>query len=173
MEKKIKRQEIYNGLIMHVVKDDVMLDDGMIAPREIIYHRGGACIALKDHEGKYLLVKQYRYSQEKDMLEFTAGKLEEGEDPDITILREAVEETGYEAINVKKYGSIVPTCGYSSEVIYLYSGELGKFVGTHFDEAERIETFRYTLDEIEEMIKSGEIDDAKTIALVYRIKNDK
>ena len=161
MEKQISREEIYNGKVIHVVKDEVELDDGTRSIREVVLHNGGACIALKN-EGKYYMVSQYRYSLGKEMLEFPAGKIEKGEDPDETILREAVEETGYSVKNIKKLGSI----------IHLYYGEADEKIGQHFDPDERIDLKRYTYKQIAEMISNGQIDDAKTIAVMYHLKNE-
>ena len=80
MEKQISRKEIYDGKVIHVVCDDIVTDDNIEAKREVVLHNGGACIALKDEsDGKYFLVKQYRYCHEKEMLEFCAGKIEKDE----------------------------------------------------------------------------------------------
>ena len=154
MEKQISREEIYNGKVIHVVKDEVELDDGTRSIREVVLHNGGA------------------YALGKQMLEFPAGKIEKGEDPDETILREAVEETGYSVKNIKKLGSIIPTCGYCSERIHLYYGEADEKIGQHFDPDERIDLKRYTYKQIAEMISNGQIDDAKTIAVMYHLKNE-
>ena len=171
MERKIESEQIYSGRVIEVVRDVVELDDGRPAVREVVLHRGGCCIALRDPaDNKYYMVRQYRYAQQTEMLEFCAGKMEQGEDPAKTILRECDEELGVTAENVRAYGYIAPTCGYSSEKIYLYSGDKGKNVGTHFDEDEQIEPEKYSLEEIEDMIARGEIFDAKTIALVYRLR---
>ena len=170
MEKQIKRNEIYTGKIIHVVCDDVELDDGTTSKREVVYHNGGACIALKDDDGKFFMVEQYRYALGKDMIEFCAGKIEKGENPDDAILRETIEELGYEVKNLKKFGYIVPTCGYCSEKIYLYYGEAGKKVDRHLDKDERIDLLKYSCKEIKDMIRSGKIDDAKTIALMFHLE---
>ena len=169
MEKKVSREEIYDGKVIHVVKDVVELDDGTRTIREVVLHNGGACIALKK-DGLYYMVSQYRYSLGKEMLELPAGKIEKGEDPDETILREAIEETGYEVKNLRKLGSIIPTCGYCSERIHLYYGEAGKKVGQHFDPDERLDLKRYSFAQIKKMIVDGEIDDAKTIAVMYYLE---
>lgn len=169
MEQKLNREEIFQGKVIHVVKDEVVLDDGSKAVREVVYHNGGVCIALKDGD-KYCMVRQYRYACGKDMLEFPAGKIEIGEKPDKAIEREAIEETGYQATNIKKMGQVIPTCGYDSEIIHLYYGEVGKNVGQHFDEDERLNLEKYTFNEIKEMIRNNQIDDSKTIALMYRIE---
>ena len=169
MEKQLKRQEIYTGKVIHVVKDEVVLDDGTSTIREVVLHNGGVCIGLKDN-GYYYMVRQYRYALGKEMLEFPAGKIEKGELPDDAIVREVQEETGYSAKNIKKLGSIIPTCGYCSERIHLYFGEVDEYVGQHFDVDERLNLEKYTFTQIKEMIKSGEIDDSKTIALMYQIE---
>lgn len=169
MEKKVSREEIFQGKVIHVVKDEVVLDDGKEAIREVVYHNGGVCIALKDGD-KYYMVRQYRYACGKDMLEFPAGKIEKGEEPDKAIEREAIEETGYKATNIIKMGQVIPTCGYDSEIIHLYYGKVGENVGQHFDEDERLKLEKYTFEEIKEMIKNNIIDDSKTIALMYRIE---
>ena len=80
MERQVNREEIYQGKVIHVVKDEVELDDGSRAYREVVIHNGGVCIALKDGD-KFYMVRQYRYSLGKEMLEFPAGKIEKGEDP--------------------------------------------------------------------------------------------
>lgn len=171
MEKQISRQEIYKGKVIHVVKDEVELDDGSKTIREVVLHNGGVCIGLK-HGDKYFIVKQYRYATGKEMLEFPAGKIELNENPDEAILREAIEETGFKAKNVRKLGSIIPTCGYCSERIYLYAGEADEYMGQNLDEDERLNVFEYTLEEIKQMIIDGKIDDSKTIALMYRLENE-
>ena len=169
MEKQLKREEIYQGKVIHVVRDEVELDDKSQAIREVVLHNGGACIALKKDD-RYFMVKQYRYSVGKEMLEMPAGKIEAGEDPDEAILREAIEETGYRAEGLIRLGSIIPTCGYCSERIHLYYAKAGEYLGQHLDKDERIDPVTLSLKEIKEKIASGEIDDAKTIAIVYHLE---
>ena len=169
MEKKIKRDEIFKGKVIHVVKDEVLLDNGNTSVRELVLHNGGACIALKKDD-RYFMVKQYRYTFSKEMLEFPAGKIEVGEDPEETILREVVEETGYSVKNLKSFGYIIPTCGYCSEKIYLYYGEADEYLGQDLDADENIFLNQFTFKEIKEMIRNNQIDDAKTIALMYHIE---
>ncbi|MBR3227510.1 MAG: NUDIX hydrolase [Erysipelotrichaceae bacterium] len=170
MEKGIKRTDIYKGKVIDFKVDDVVLDDGTMSKREFVLHNGGVCIAMKDENGKFLMVKQFRYVQGKEMLEFCAGKIEKDEDPDEAILREAEEELGHRIKNIRKMGVMIPTCAYSSEHIHLYYGEKGEKTGQHFDFDERIDLYAFTFDEIKEMIRNGEIDDGKTIALMYHLE---
>lgn len=169
-EKQIKRNDIYEGKVVHLVCDDVELEDGRTAKREVVLHNGGAAIALKDDDGKYFLVKQYRYALGKEMLEACAGKLEKGEKPDDAIARECKEELGYEVKELKSLGQMIPTCGYCNEIIYLYHGLKGEYVGQHFDADENLNVVKLSLEEIKEKILSGEIDDSKIISLAYKIE---
>lgn len=169
MEKQIKRKEIYKGRIITLVNDEVMLDNGKTSSREIVIHNGGACIALKDKDGKYFLVKQFRYAFNEELLEFCAGKIELNEDPDETIKREAREELGYSVKNLKYFGYTIPTCGYDTEKIHLYYGEVDEKLKQHFDEDEYMEVVKYSYDEIKQMIKEAKIVDGKTIALSYQL----
>ncbi len=171
MEKQIRREEIFSGKVIHVVKDEVEIDDGTRAFREIVMHNGGVCIALRK-DGRYFMVNQYRYAMGRQMLEFPAGKIEKGEDPDEAILREAEEETGYRVKEIRKLGSIIPTCGYCTERIHLYFAEAGEEVGQHLDRDERIDLETYPFSRIRDMIVNGEIDDSKTVALMYLIKEN-
>lgn len=171
MEKLVNRNEIYNGKVINVVVDDVECENGNITKREVVLHRGGACIALKDNDGKYFMVKQFRYAFNKELLEFCAGKIEKDERPEKTIIREAQEELGYTVKNLKFFGYIIPTCGYSSEQIYLYYGEVDKKVDKHFDEDEYMETVKYSFSDIKKMINNNDITDAKTICLVYYLQS--
>ena len=170
MEKQYSTETIYDGKIVHLVKDKVLIDDKNTATREVVKHVGGACIALKDKDGKFFLVKQYRYAQGRDMLEFCAGKLEKGEFHRETIIREAREELGYTIKNLQYLGEIIPTCAYSTEHIHMYYAEADIFVGYDFDEDERIETVKMSYEEILELIKANKITDAKTICTMYKIK---
>ena len=79
-------------------------------------------------------------------------------------------ELGYTVKNLKSLGYIIPTCGYSSEKIYLYYGEADEYVGGHLDEDERLDVYAHTFDEIKQMVMQGKIHDAKTICLMYRLE---
>jgi len=170
MEKKISREEIYKGKVLDLVVDEIKTENGVSAKREVVLHRGGCAIALKDTDGKFFVVRQYRYAQEEYLLEFCAGKREPGETPLETIKREVVEELGYSAKNIVELGYVIPSCAILTEKIYLFYGEVDEKLKQHFDFDEDLKIEKYSLEEIEKMILNNEINDAKTIALTYRIK---
>lgn len=172
-ETPVSQKTVYDGHIIKVRLDEAELPDGTRAPREVVEHPGGVGIALEDEEGKFFFVRQYRYGQSKVMLEYPAGKKEKGEDPMMTAKREIIEETGYEGRDFVRLGSLVPTPAYDTEVIELYYARQGEFVGQHLDEDENIRLTKLTLDEITEKIVSGEVTDAKTVAMTFLIREFK
>ena len=166
-EKQLKENLIYNGKIIKLYNDDVICPNGIKTTREYIVHPGGVCIL--PIIGEYvLLIKQFRYAYRKELYELPAGKLEKGEAPLEAAKRELEEETGYKADNFISLGHVYPTCGYSSEIIYLYLAKDFVKTETHLDEDEVIELEYVPLNEVKNMIADGRIKDAKTIASVMR-----
>lgn len=162
MEKFLNREIIYNGKILRLEKDTVECENGVHAYREIVRHHGGAAILCVAEE-KVLLIKQFRYAYNEILYEIPAGKLEENEDPLDAAMREFEEETGNLALDMSYLTTIYPTCGYSSEKIYLYLVTQFKKTITHLDEDEVIEPLWIDVKEVLDMIANGEIKDAKTI----------
>ena len=171
MERQINTKTVFEGRVVSLKVDEVKLKDDKLATREVVMHHGGACIAVKTPRDTYYLVRQYRYAQGEEMLEFCAGKLEKGEDHRETVIREAREELGVEVKDVKYHGYMAPSCGYSSEKIYLYSATATDYLGQDLDEDEYLSTTELSLDEIQAMIADGRITDGKTICLVYHLVN--
>ena len=164
-EKTVEKRYIYKGKILNLRKDDALLPDGKPCVREIIEHSGGAC-ALYIQDGKMLFVKQYRYAYGEVVHEIPAGKLNKGEDPSIAASRELEEETGIRARKMEHLFTIYPTPGYTNEKIYIYRALEGEQVCVHLDEGEFVERVWIPLERVKEMLKNGEIKDAKTIIAV-------
>lgn len=167
-EKTLNSEVIYKGFVATYLKDDVELPDGKAAFREVIVHNGGVVIvALKD-ENTILLTKQFRYPLKAVNIELPAGKLEPDENPDDACKRELEEETGYRAKTWKSLGYIFTTPGICTEKLYLYLASDLEFVGEHPDDGEFIKSFECDLTELKNMIKTGKINDAKTICAISR-----
>lgn len=164
-EKTLLNENIYKGKIIEVNLKTVELPNGKEGKREIVNHPGGvAILAYKDKE-TILLVEQFRKPLERNLLELPAGKIEKGEEPKICGIRELEEETGYKANKFSYLGKIVTSPGFCDEYIYLYKAEdLYKGNTGLQDEDEFINVKELKIGTIKEMIKKGEIIDAKTIS---------
>ena len=165
-EKKLNSKTIYSGKIIRLEVDEVELPDGKTSYRECVRHSGGASVLLiKD--GKVLLVRQFRYLYGKPIYEIPAGKLNDGEDPQIAAARELEEETGFKA-ELSPLLDIYPTPGYTDEIIHVYFAEKFEVAAQKLDEDEFLNYCFIDIDTVLKMIESGEIQDAKTIIAVYK-----
>lgn len=167
-EKEISSKILFRGKILNLRYDIVRLPNGQEASREIVEHMGGVGIVAVTGEGKLLMVRQYRRPYDEVILEIPAGKLNEGEDPEECGRRELLEETGCTAKNFDYLGSFYATPGFSNETIYLYLATGLARGEMHLDADEFLNLEEYSLQEVENMIDSGEIHDGKTVIGFYR-----
>jgi len=162
-EKTLHSDEIFKGHVIRVTLDDVLLENGETAKREIVHHHGGACVlALTDGDEVYM-VRQFRYALSEEIWELPAGKLEAGEDPFEAAKRELSEECGVTADEYLDLGVVYPTVGYDSEKIYIYAARGLHAVGQHLDEDEFLDVMKIPFADAVKMVMSGEIKDSKTI----------
>lgn len=168
--KLLKSEILYKGKVFDHQIDEIEYKSGNKGIREIAIHPGGAVVIPVKDDGKIILVKQFRYPLQKTLIEFPAGKLEKGEDPLICATRELEEETGYKAKEIKKLGEIFTAPGYCTEILHIYSAK-GLTPGNHNREEGELEMeiLELTVEEIEKMIISGKINDAKTIVGMHYI----
>lgn len=169
-EKQLSSESKFEGRVITVTCDVVELENGKISTREVVHHHGGAGIVALNDEGEIYLVKQFRYALGKELVEIPAGKLEKGEDPFLAAKRELSEEAGLEAGEYISLGKIIPTCGYCSELIYLYAAKNLVEVPQHLDEDEFVSVFTMPLDEAVEHVLRGDWEDSKTVAAILKVK---
>ncbi|MFV0517786.1 MAG: NUDIX domain-containing protein [Aminipila sp.] len=167
-EKTISSEMIYEGAILNLRKDKVEVINGGTSYREIIEHNGGVGIlAIKDN-GNILMIKQFRKPMDKVITEIPAGKIEKGEDPYNTAIRELKEETGYTAKHTELLSKYYPSVGYSQEVLYLYLCTDLEEGETDFDEHEALDLFEIDLDEAFKMAVNGQIEDGKSAVAIMQ-----
>jgi ADP-ribose pyrophosphatase len=160
--KLISSKEITKNKIFTVTWDHAVDDDGFEIERAIVHHRGSAVMMPVDEKGRILLVRQYRLSARQFLWELPAGTVDPGEKPLQTARRELVEETGYRAKKWTKMAEFYPSPGFLTEkmTIYLATGLTAGEPKPMDDE--RIATRWFTAKDLDEMIRTGKIKDAKT-----------
>lgn len=167
-EKTINSTEIYNGKIFNITKDNVELSDGHKTQREVVHHNGGVVICAEKNN-KILMVKQFRYPTKEVLYELPAGKLDKSNEDILSAAkRELEEETGHNAEIWESLGFIWTSPGFCNEKLYLYKASRLSFVGQHLDEGEILDYIEIDKKEVFNMIKSGQINDAKTISAIMR-----
>jgi ADP-ribose pyrophosphatase len=161
--KMISSKEITKNKIFRVTLDHAVDPGGFRIKRFIVRHRGSAVMMTVDENNRILLVRQYRLPARGYLWELPAGSIDEGETALQTARRELVEETGYRAKKWQKLAEFYPSPGFLSEkmTIYLATGLTAGEAAPMEDE--RIEARWFTAKEVDDMIRAGKIQDAKTI----------
>ena len=169
VEKKIQEECVYEGPIFQVYHNLVELPNGVAAPRDRITHRGGAGMVALDREDHIYLVRQYRHGVEKELLEIPAGKLEAGEDPAKTVVRELEEEVGFTSNKVTSLGYMELSPAYLQEITYLYLGQDLIPHKEELDEDEFLNIREVPLEELVDDIMKGKIADGKTQVAILKV----
>ena len=168
MERCTSSSRVYDGRILNLRVDQVMLGNGKTATREVIEHRGAAAIVPIIQERNVVLVRQFRYAIATDLLEVPAGTMERGEQPEECAVRELEEETGYGCKEIEKIMEFFPVPGYSTEEIHVYLAKGLVKSEMHTDEDEEIYLEILSLENALGKVRSGQIRDAKSICALFR-----
>ena len=168
----MRKKKIYQGKILGLSVYDLVVE-GRKVKREMIEHRGAAAMLAFDEDNKIILVKQYRFPHGY-VIEIPAGTLEKREDPKKCAFRELEEETGYRAGKMTPLITYYPSIGYNTEAIHCFvASGLKKIADLNLDEDEILSVVKMDLKKVILMIKTGKIQDSKTICAVmtYAAKN--
>jgi ADP-ribose pyrophosphatase len=156
------RRVIYKGRKVDLALQPVRLSDGSVADREVVVHRGAVALVPMVDRDHVCLVKNFRYTVGRTLLEIPAGTLDPGESPDSTAGRELAEETGYRAGSIKRVAEWLVSPGVMNERMYLYLCEELEPGPTDHQPDEKLETVILPWTEAIRLVLSGEIEDAKT-----------
>jgi ADP-ribose pyrophosphatase len=164
--KILESRMLYEGRVFSVRRDRVIEPGGLRVDRDVVVHSGSVVLLPVFRNGEILLVRQYRHSVGRFLWELVAGRIEAGESPRAAARRELVEETGYTARRFRKLMDVFPTPGFLSEHMVVFACT-DLTAGVAQPEAdERVEARRFTLRELERMMRTGRLRDTKTIASV-------
>ena len=164
IETKISSEQVYNGSFLRILRDTIALPNGKQATREYVVHPGAVVIIPLLDDGQVVLERQFRYPIGEVMLEFPAGKLDAGENPQYCGQRELLEETGYSATHWAYAGITHLAIAYSTEVLHIYFAK-GLTLGERkLDEGESLDVITATPAELLAMCGQGLVTDAKTMA---------
>jgi ADP-ribose pyrophosphatase len=171
-ERLVSSRRVFEGRLLAVQVDEVELAGGGRAEREVVRHPGAvAVVALlagdpsaspgsprAERRGdRVVMIRQYRHAAGEVLWELPAGVLMPGEEPAACARRELIEEAGYEAGEVIPLLSLLPSPGFSSEVIHIFVARGLERVERVIQADERIEVRIVALTEAVEMVMRGEV----------------
>lgn len=159
----VESKRIYEGRIINLRVDEVVLPNGRRAVREVVEHPGAVAAVPLLPGGRVVLIKQFRKPVEEIIYEIPAGKLEPEEEPRQCMERELEEEIGYGVGELKKIVSYYPSPGFSSEIIHLFLATGLEKKEPNLQDDEFLETAILKFDEALRMVEEGKIKDGKTI----------
>ncbi|MCB6413925.1 NUDIX hydrolase [Faecalimonas umbilicata] len=171
--RRVKRELAYKGTVLNVYKDYMEFANGNTAEWDYIHHDGAAAVVPVMKDGRILMVRQYRNALERYTIELPAGKLDDPDEQGIVCAsRELEEETGYRSEKLEWLITLRTTVAFCNEKIEIFVARDLIPSKQHLDEDEYIDVAAYTMEELKEMIFSGEIEDSKTVSaiLAYEVK---
>jgi len=162
-EKTLSSKIIFQGRLLDVRMDEVLLPNGKKSTREWINHPGASCCIPILPDGKIGLVNQFRYPIGKEVLELPAGKIETHEKPEHCARRELEEEIGYITNRLTLLTCIHPALGFANEKMWIYLADDLIQTKSRLDGDEFLVLVPTKLEEALELVWNGTISDVKTI----------
>ena len=169
-EQTISTEYKFNGRLIRLRTDTVLLPNGNRASREIVEHSGGVGVVALTDDSRIMTVRQYRHAMKEVVLEIPAGKLEKGEEPLLAAKRELAEEVGVTAENWRYLGPLYATPGYCEEIDHLYLATGLALGESHPDPDEFLERGSMPLTDAVDAVMRGDIPDAKTQTAILKVQ---
>ncbi|HEY9788325.1 MAG TPA: NUDIX hydrolase [Candidatus Obscuribacterales bacterium] len=167
----VESNRIYDGYIINLRVDTLRSNEGSETTREVVEHNGGVVIICQPEPSKVVLIRQYRYAIDEELLELPAGRIERGEDPFLAAKRELTEETGYIAETWCELSRMYSAPGFCSELLYLYLATDVRLGEKCPDYDEHTEVMVFPIDDAWELVINGHVRDAKTVAGIGLLAN--
>jgi ADP-ribose pyrophosphatase len=162
--KVLSSRTIYNGPVFGIRRDEVIEPSGVRTTREVITHPGSVVVLPVLPDGRILLIRQYRHAAHQHLWELVAGRIDAGENPREAAVRELIEETGYRARSFRIFLDVFPTPGFLEERMFILLAEGLSAGEAEPEEDEKIISRAFSFKQLEHMIRTGKLRDAKSIA---------
>jgi ADP-ribose pyrophosphatase len=164
LAKILKSQVVYQGPVFGIRRDEVIEPTGIRTTREVITHSGSVVVLPVLPDGRVVLIRQYRHAARQYLWELVAGRMDHGETPKQGAARELIEETGYRAKKFTVFLDVFPSPGFLEERMYILLAEGLTSGEAQPEEDEKIISRAYKASELREMIRRGQLCDAKSVA---------
>ena len=160
----ISSKVVYKGPVFSVRRDILVEPSGVKAERDVIAHSGSVVVMPVLDDEKIVLIRQYRHAAGQYLWELVAGRVDPGENIKQAAKRELIEETGLRAKKMRVFLDFWPSPGFLEERMFVLLAEGVTQGKAEPEEDERIETKAFARHELEKMLRTGVLRDAKTIS---------
>jgi len=162
------RTTLVRGLVVDVEQMEVKFGEKGWHLYQVVRHPGGVGVLPLHEDGTVTLIRQLRPAVGSRLLEVPAGRLSPGEDPEACGRRELAEETGLRAKTIESLGKLHSSPGVFDESIHLFLATGLTQKEADPEQYEEIGSIRIPFEQARRMAISGEIQDGKTIAALFR-----
>lgn len=149
-----------------VARRSVTSPSGQTVTREVVVHPGAVVILPLLDGGRVVMIRNFRHSIEKTLLELPAGTCEVDEDPIETASRELIEETGYRAGTLSPLACFYTSPGITNELMHAYTATDLTRVGQKLDPGEELIPEICDLLKLRRLLSTAALEDAKTLAVL-------
>ncbi len=173
--KKLNQKTVFKNNHWSYNLDQFEIEGGTKGEYHYVHTLGSTMVVPFTSNNKILLVKQFRYLNQKESLEFPCGAIENGLTKKENALKELREETGKTG-RLKYIGEFSPYTGAADEMCSVFIATDLTDSPLPQDETEEFELLQYSINEFENLIKQNIIWDGLTLSswlLVKTILNGK
>ena len=163
----IERHMLVTGKKYNYEKITVRSPAGKVHTREVVRHPGAVIVVPILDDGRVVLIRNYRITVERWLVELCAGTIEHSDPPSDTARRELIEETGFEAGKMEHLASFYTTPGLTDELMHAFVARDLKEVGQRLEGDEMIEVMKLSPAQAMGLISSGEMVDAKSMLALH------
>lgn len=157
---------VYSGRVFSVEVERRRFPNGQEHEVAVVRHAPSVVLIPVEADSRVVLIRQYRASVDRELWEFPAGRVDEGESAEDAARRECEEEIGRVPARIERLGAFYPTPGYCDEqLIFFRVSDLRRPPpdSPHKpDEDEDISARSVAVAEARAMLERGDIVDLKT-----------
>lgn len=159
----IRSKCTYEGQVVSLRVGEVRLENGRIAQREVVEHTGGSAVVPVLNDNSVIMVRQFRISIGKEILELPGGRLEPDESPEYRARCELEEEVGYRAGLMIPVACFYSSVGFTNERIHIFLGFQLQKTKQNLERDENVQLVIMPLEEVQKKLLNDEFEDANAI----------
>ncbi len=172
-EKMIESKLIYDGRVVKLYLEKVLLPNGEVATREVVKTSDSVGVIAITKDNKIVYISQYRKTMNMEFFESPAGRIDEGEEPLQAARRELLEETGYGNGDFKLINTFTAGPGTNRSNHYMFLATDVELISSKqdLDEDEFVIVHVKDFAEFENDINNSQVQDLKTAYACQYLKN--